>query len=408
MQKLYKELYSPIFSLFLFAIGGGLLNTLLVLRLHLEDVSSSIIGLMTALFYLGLVAGSFKIEKLIVRVGHIRAFSAFASILTVAVLIHAIYFNIYLWLFLRVVCGFATAGLYVVIEGWLLTIGEHSKRGTMLAIYMLSLYMAQALGQVLVKFNNMQSNILFILIAIVCALSVIPLSLTQSRAPVLHEPSALSFRKIYHLTKTGVIACLCAGLIMSSLYGLFPLYIIKQTNNSELVALGMFLLIFGGMIFQYPVGRLSDLVERRKILFMLCLAVVIFSLVLLFLFDNKAIFYLSVFCLGGSTFTLYPIGISHACDALDHKDITSGTQALLLAYSIGAVTGPLIAPVFMYFMGAQGFFIYVISVVSFLAYFVSLRKVLTGVVLNPEEPFVNVTTTTPVIMTMDPRGDARE
>lgn len=404
MNSLIKSIVSPILSLFLFAIGNGLLNTLLVLRLNHEGSTSISIGVMSALFYLGLVIGSFNIEKLIIRVGHIRAFSAFASILTASTLIQAVYYDLYLWLILRLIAGFSSAGIYVVIEGWLLTIGNYASRGRMLSIYMLALYSAQALGQILIKFNSVETNLLFIIVAITSALSVIPLSLTKSKSPVLEGPSALGFKEIFYLTKTGAIGCLCSGLILSCIYGLLPFYIIQELEDNNFVAIGMFVVIFGGMLFQYPIGKLSDIIERRKVLFLLCVLSIASCCAIIYLSSSIAIFYLAIFVLGGVTFTLYPISISHACDALDTKDITSGTQALLLFYSMGAVVGPLIAPVFMRTLGANGLFIFFISITLFLAYIVSWRKVVTDVIV-PEEPFINVTTTSPVILELDPRGE---
>lgn len=407
MKSLIKNIFSPIFSLFLFAIGNGLLNTLLVLKLYAEGSTSVAIGLMSALFYLGLFIGSFNIEKLIIRVGHIRAFSAFASILTVSTLIQAVYYDLYLWLLLRLIAGICSAGIYVVIEGWLLTIGNYSMRGRVLSIYMVVLYSAQALGQMLIKFNDIQPNLLFILVAATSALSVIPLSLTKSKSPVLEAPSALGIREIFDLTKTGAIGCMCSGLILSCIYGLIPFYIIKEMNDNDLVALGMFLVILGGMLFQYPIGKLSDLIERRKVLFLLCLSSMATCLLIIYASNTLILFYLAIFILGGVTFTLYPISISHACDSLDNKDITSGTQALLLFYSIGAVSGPLIAPIFIRLLGSSGLFIFFISISLFLLYVVSWRKVVTNVLL-PEEPFINVTSTSPVILELDPRGNEQK
>ncbi len=407
MNSLIKSIFSPIFSLFLFAIGNGLLNTLLILKLHAQGSTSVAVGLMSALFYLGLFIGSFNIEKLIIRVGHIRAFSAFASILTVSTLIQAVYYDLNLWLLLRLIAGVCSAGIYVVIEGWLLTMGHHSMRGRILSIYMLVLYSAQAMGQMLIKFNNVESNVLFIFVAVTSALSVIPLSITKAKSPVLEAPSALGFREIFDLTKTGAIGCMCSGMILSCIYGLLPLYIIKEMHDNNLVALGMFLVIFGGMLFQYPIGRLSDLIERRKVLFVLCLASITACLSIISTPNSMISFYLAIFILGGVTFTLYPISISHACDSLEQKDITSGTQALLLFYSIGAICGPLVAPIFIRTLGSSGLFIFFISISLFLTYILSWRKAVTEVVL-PDEPFINVTTTSPIILELDPRGNDKK
>ena len=111
-----------------------------------------------------------------------------------------------------------------------------------------------------------------------------------------------------------------------------------------------------------------------------------------------------IFILGGLSFTIYPISISHACDSLKANEITSGTQALLLAYSLGAVMGPLISPIFMSLIGPNGFFVYMILISSFLIYYTFWRQSVTDTI-EPDEPFITMPTTSPLISTLDPRGD---
>lgn len=350
---------------------------------------------------MGLVLGSFKIEKLIVRIGHIRAFANFAAILTVSILLHLFEYNFYVWCVLRLITGFSTAGLFIVIESWLLTIGDTKNRGQILSIYMVSLYLANALSQLFLKIDSLSYNQLFIMIGISAVLSIIPLSLTKSQSPIIEETSALSLKNIYLLTKTGVAGCFFAGLVLSSIYGFLPLFLIKISND-DFVAIGMALVIFGGMFWQYPIGKISDLIERRKVILSLCISGMIISL-LIITFTNYTLIYTLIFLLGGVTFTLYPISISHACDSLKAEDIISGTQALLLAYSLGAVTGPLIAPIFIKLIGTYGLFFYIITMLFLLSGIMFWRQSSTRY-MEPEEPFVTVTTTTPLIATIDPRG----
>lgn len=401
MKQLITKILSPIISLFCFSLGGGLLTTLLVLMLHNKHESSISIGIITSLFYLGLVLGSFKIEKLIVRIGHIRTFANFGAILTASILIHLFEYNFYIWCILRLITGFSTAGLFIVIESWLLTLGDTKNRGQILAIYMVALYLANSLSQLFLKIDSLNYNQLFIMIGISAVLSIIPLSLTKSQSPIIEETSALSLKKIYLLTKTGVAGCFCAGLIMSSIYGFLPLFLIKISND-DFVATGMALVIFGGMFWQYPIGKISDLIERRKIILFLCIAGIIISL-LINIFNNYTLLCSLIFILGGVTFTLYPISISHACDSLNSEDIISGTQALLLAYSLGAVIGPLITPIFIKLLGIYGLFYYIITTLILLCSYMFWRQSATKY-MEPEEPFVTVTTTSPLIATMDPRG----
>lgn len=404
MKTILKTTFVPLLSLFIFILGSGLFTTLLTVRLHNEHASTLIIGAMTGAYYAGLAYGSFKIERYILAVGHIRAFAAFASFLTVVSLTQGLFINPWGWLVLRFLAGLATAGIFIVIESWLLSVGDASGRGKILAFYMISLYAAQALGQLMINISDPNTLTLFALIAILSSLSVIPISLTKIPAPEISEPSSLNFIKLFKASASGLLSSLCAGLILGAIYGLLPLVIMQKTASTSNVGLFMALVIFGGMFLQYPVGKLSDFIERRFILLVLSVLTVIVSFLMTYSFDNVYLAYAVTFLLGGLTFTLYPVSISHTCDSLDQKDIVSGTQGVLLAYSIGATIGPFIAPAFMHTTGSNGLFYYLITIGILLTLFLTWRK--TQVASVPQdEGFMVMPQTTPITAELDPRGE---
>jgi MFS family permease len=406
MKSILKLTFAPLLSLFIFILGSGLFTTLLTVRLHNEGVSTLFIGAMSGAYYAGLAYGSFKIERYILNVGHIRAFAAFASFLAVLSLLQGIFVDPWIWLILRFMGGLATAGIFIVIESWLLSIGTTKIRGQILAYYMISLYAAQALGQFMINMSDPDTLMLFAITAMLSSLSVIPVALTKVPMPEISEPSSLSFKKLFKVSASGVLGSFCSGLILGALYGLLPLAIIQKMGNASDVALFMALVIFGGMFLQYPVGRLSDYIERRLILMIVSILTVIASTIIIFSFNNIYAAYVVSFILGGLTFTLYPLSISHACDGLESKDIISGTQGILLAYSIGATGGPFIAPIFMNLFGSNGLFLYFITIGAILSIFLAWRK--THVPSIPQEDnFRIMPQTTPVTAELDPRGEVR-
>ncbi len=404
IKPLLKQIHTPLLSLFLFTLGNGFLTTFTILKCHQESISTTVVGLMTAVFYFGLVLGSFKIERMIRRIGHIRTFSAFASVLTVTALIQAIYFDIYLWLFLRLITGFATAVLYVVVESWLLAISKINNRGKIVAIYMVVLYCGQALSQYFIGSADPTQIMPFIIVGISSSLSVIPLAMTNIVSPCVEEPTTLNLFTMFKTTMSGVLACFTSGLILSAVYGLFPLFLIDKTQDHSSVGVFMFTIILGGMLLQYPVGKISDFIERRLVLIILSILSGFFAALILFSVNYYWSFMISTFIFGGLVFTLYPVSISHSCDSLKQRDIISGTQALLLFYSIGAVIGPMLGALFMKYLGADGLFVYFGTLACMLTLFLCWRKTAKADVQRDDD-FLPVTNTTPVMAEIDPRSE---
>ncbi len=404
MLAVLLETFVPLLSLFIFVLGTGFFSTLLALKMTLNHASPLIIGAMTGVYYAGLVLGSFRVERFITRVGHIRAYSAFSSMLAVICLLHGIFYNDWFWLSLRFIAGFASAGLFVVIESWLLCKSSQINRGQILSLYMITFYAAQSLGQFFLNLGDPQTMLLFAVTSMMCSLSIIPLSMSYVSSPQFDEPSTLSLRKLLDKSASGLLGCLSAGLIMGGIYGLMPTYLTDLFHDKAEVAKYMFAVIFGGMLLQYPVGKLSDLFERRLVLIVISIVTIVVAVYLMIDQSNPWLFFALMMLFGGLTFTMYPISISHACDALDSRDIIAGTQSLLLAYSIGAMLGPFIASFYMHQLGTSGLFIYFSSVCGFIIPLFILRKAQKD---SPprEEPFLSMPQTTPIISEIDPRSE---
>ncbi len=407
MLNVLRLVIAPLVSLFIFTLGSGLFTTLLALRLHESGASTFIVGLMTAAYYGGLFCGSFRSERFIVRVGHIRAYACFASTLAVISMVQGFFVNEAIWVLLRLVGGFATAGLFIVIESWLLVQGTIKTRGKILAIYMIVFYAAQGSGQFFITIGHTHELTLFALTAILCSLSVIPLAVTFTRTPEFDEPSSLNFAKLYKASPSGVVGCFSSGLILGAVYGLLPLFIRQRTADTTIISSIMAAVIYGGMALQYPLGHLSDYIGRRFVLIISSACSVALGLVLLFFFHLFWFAVVMFFLFGGMVFALYPLSISLACDNLDSKDIVAGTQGLLLAYSIGSMLGPIIAPAFMSTLGFNGLLIYFIAISALLTIYFSWRR--TRKPSTPrEESFVSITQTTPIMSELDPRGSENE
>ncbi len=405
MLMLLVKISAPLISLFVFALSNGFLSTLLSVRLHEMGYGALIVGLLSTAYYAGLIGGAFRSEKLIYRIGHIRSFAAFSSAIAAVTLLHGMWITPWFWIVLRLIGGAATAGLFVVIESWLLTISVNANRGRVLAIYMVVIYLGQAIGQLFLNIASADVLFPFAINAMLASLAVIPLAITNADCPHCESISALKFYQLYLLSPSGSIGCLCAGLLLGAIYGLMPLYLIQTLNQSNLLAWMMAVTIFGGMCLQYPVGRFSDTIERRKVLIAICVLMVFCCLLLAEATMHPAIVAVLLFFLGGAAFAVYPISISHACDSIETKDITAATQGLLVFYSLGAVLGPLIASVVMHYAKLTGLPIFLGAVSLILGFFFLWRKASTPRAVQ-EEPFMPMAQTTPILAEIDPRGES--
>ncbi|MBU6951438.1 MFS transporter [Hahella sp. HN01] len=403
----------PLFSMLIFVVGHGLLTTLLTLRMSAENVSTFAIGMISTAYFAGLVIGSFVNAKLIIRVGHIRAYAAYASMLASVAIMYGLVVEPYTWAFLRLLGGFATGGLLVVIESWMLVSSSSENRGKVMAVYMILFYASLASGQLLLKYIDPLTLIPFALAAIAASLSVVPLSLTRVPMPEMGEPHPLSMVELIRLTPAGVLSSFMSGMVLGVVYGLLPLFFTQSGYDLDWVANLMAVVIVGGMALQYPVGRASDRYDRRLTLTALAAALAILSSIMSLMSygagGSNATMALMIFLLGGVAFSIYPISLSHACDELQPEQVISANQGLLIAYSIGAMTGPLVEPAFVSMMGPKGIFTYFAAVsLALVGFLLWRRRVRTPVPLEEHQAYTLTTPNTPVMAEFDPRSDHEE
>jgi len=405
--KVFLSIFPPLLSMFFLMNGVGLFGTFTPIRLEMEGVTSWNIGLITSAYYCGMALGAFKNANFILRVGHIRAYAAFASLLAVVMLSQGLFYSLWYWVILRIIAGYCLSGLYIVVESWMLGQSSIKTRGKFLALYMIALYGASASGQFLLNSFDINSLVPFAIASILATLSVLPLAVTKVGNPTIEEPSALTLIQLYKLSPTGIVSSTSSGFLVGSVLGLLPIYIQATLYDISGTALIMFLVIAGGAVLQYPIGRLSDMIDRRKILILLCLLLVVISLFIIMMPGYYLPrLYILMFVFGGASFAVYPVSISHTCDVLDHNDIVSATQGLMLAYGTGAIFGPLAASFLMKFLGFTGLFVYFIALSSSLASYLIYRVITQKPTsTNDHQNFVFLPGTTPIASELDPRSD---
>tara|TARA_R110002094_G_scaffold1862_4_gene7809 strand:- start:4133 stop:5383 length:1251 start_codon:yes stop_codon:yes gene_type:complete len=354
-----RQLLALLLSYGFLLLANGLFTTLLSLRTEMEGFSSLLIGVVMGGYYLGLFVGARYAASVINQVGHIRAFGVFASLLSITPLIHNLFISPPLWMGLRLIAGFSMAGLIVVTESWLNARVENSNRGTILSIYMFINYLGAGSAQLLLMLDDPGGFRLFTLASIIFSLSLLPVLLTRTHAPLPEPPGPLRISPMLQASPVGFYGSLAAGLMNAAFYTMGPLFGTEVGFSIEQISLFMAVGILGGLVLQMPIGRYSDRVERRLVIAGVSVALALACLVLVILVEQEVAL---AWLLGGSfvygclSFTIYSLSAAHANDWGDPERRMQTSGALLAGFGIGAVIGPLVAGWMMGELGPQGLF----------------------------------------------------
>ena len=337
-------MFALLASYALLLLGNGLFNTLLGVRGHLEGFSSDTMGVVMSGHFVGLAIGSVLAVRVVSNAGHIRAFAAFASLMSIAALCHVLWVHPAVWFGLRVVTGFSMAGTLLVTESWLNARAGTGQRGQLLALYMMTNYLAAGSGQFLLPLADPEGFALFATASIAYSLALMPLLLTRTVAPTPDPVERASLTEMWRVSPLGQTGALAAGLIMSSFLGMGAVFAAKVglslTQTSMFMASG----VFGGLVMQWPVGRLSDRFDRRWVLTVVTLIAAVASLGVVYTaHDSPLILFAAVAVYGGLATTVYSLCNAHVNDFADPQTRVRTASGLLMTYAIGACFGPLLS-----------------------------------------------------------------
>ncbi len=405
-------------------LGNGLLGILLPVRASFEHFSTTSIGLIASGYSAGFVLGCLGTPHVVQRVGHIRTFAVMAAIAAAVVLTMVLAIQPAVWIFLRMITGVAFAGLYMVIESWLNERASNTNRGQLFATYMVIQLAAVTIGQMLLPLGEPGGFRLFVLTAIAITLALVPVGLTTSTAPQPLGTVRLRLARLYRMSPVGVLGCFFVGLANGAFGGLGAIFAQSVGLSRTGVALFMSAALVGGALFQIPFGRLSDRIDRRKVLILACALAVLAGGVLALAGDARGggglvpraleqialspvVLIGAVVVFGGSIYSMYALCVAHTNDFVNREEFLEASSGLLLTWGIGATIGPLLAAFAMEQIGLGGLFLYAALVhLVFMAFtwYRTWQRAPLPPAARPDFVNAGANRTSPVAAVLDPRA----
>jgi MFS family permease len=338
-------------------LGAGLQGTEISLRATLEGFPAPLTGAVMSCYYIGYLFGTALAPRLVRRVGHIRVFAAMAALACASILAQGLIIAALPWALLRGLSGLAFAGIYVVAESWLNESSSRATRGSLLAVYMVVLYIGLGCSQFLLIPTGPRTAAPFMLVAILISLAIVPIVVAAQHAPEIALPQKVRYRDLYRDSPLGVVAVTVAGMVTSNVYSMGPVYAKLSGLDTSGVATFMGVSVLSAVVLQYPIGRLSDRIDRRTVIAAICiLATLVAAVPAAFraLPHGLVLGVAAVF--SGLAFTLYSLGVSHVNDHLAPPQMVAASSALLRLNGIGAALSPVLVGGVMARFGPPAYF----------------------------------------------------
>ncbi|MDH4110208.1 MAG: MFS transporter [Gammaproteobacteria bacterium] len=356
MRTALAATWTLLLGMALLMLGAGLQGTLVGLRASLEGFPILLAGVMLAAYYLGYMAGSLMTPALVRSVGHIRVFAALTSLASVLILLQGVFVAPLPWTLVRILFGFCFAGIYIVAESWLNDRVDNEHRGLLLSLYMLVCYAGLGLGQLLLNLADPRSTVLFILVSILISVAMIPMALTASSAPEFSVPVRVRLRDLFRSSPLGVVGVAMSGAVSGCLFSLGAIYADGNGFTTLEVSLFMAVAILAGCLTQLPVGRMSDRMDRRKVVIAVCLLAAVGAGGAWWLEEISRVgFFAMVAAYGGMSLTLYSLSSAHVNDHVPADARLGASSTLILVNGAGAFIAPILVAAIMQVIGNDAF-----------------------------------------------------
>jgi MFS family permease len=147
------------------------------------------------------------------------------------------------------------------------------------------------------------------------------------------------------------------GLVTATFFALGPIYGQRLGLDLQDISYFMASAVVGVILFQWPIGALSDKFDRRLILTIVAFltsgaAYACISLAA----ESNLVLFVSVGLFAGLALPLYSVCIAHTNDNLEPRQMIAASGTLVLVGGLGAITGPLLVAMSMDAFGNDAFF----------------------------------------------------
>ncbi|MCC0030124.1 MAG: MFS transporter [Brucellaceae bacterium] len=340
--------------------GNGVQGTLIAVRGAAEGFSPGLIGFIATAYFGGFLFGCLAITRILQNVGHIRAFSALAALASAAALMLAMAPNPVAWMAVRFISGFCFSGLFTTMESWLNSGVTNEARGRVLSLYRIIDIGAVTGAQYLIPAFGAEGFSIFSVMAMMIALSLVPVSLGDRSNPKPPEDIKLDLAGVWRISPIASIGCVAVGMTNSSFRMISPIFAqsagFSVTDVATFISAG----VIGGIVLQYPFGWMSDRWDRRYVLLIATSGAVVAALGIVFIAGNSLTANLiGVFAFGAFAMPLYSLSAAHANDHAVKGNYVQVAAGLMLFYSVGAMAGPPFAAQLMELAGPRSLFTFI-------------------------------------------------
>ena len=373
MFKVLSNSWALLLGMMLLMLGNGLQGTLLGIRGEIEGFSTFQMSLVMSAYFIGFLGGSRLAPEMIRRVGHVRVFAALGSLISAVLVLYPALANAEAWMVGRIIIGFCFSGVYVTAESWLNNSATNETRGQTLSLYMIVQMIGIVAAQGVVVLGDPSGYILFIIPSVLVSVAFAPILLSVTPTPAFDTTKPMTLKQLYTASPLGVVGMFLLGGVFSAQFGMAAVYGGKAGLSIAQISIFVSAFYIGALILQYPLGWLSDRMDRRVLILSAAVLGGFGAFIAILWGSNFSLLLVAAFLVGGTSNPLYSLFLAYTNDFLEHEDMAAASGGMIFVNGLGAISGPIITGWLMTNFGSGAFFGVISSLMFAIAFYAAFR-----------------------------------
>ncbi|SEL07824.1 Predicted arabinose efflux permease, MFS family [Roseivivax marinus] len=357
MVQVFMASWPLFFGILLLMVGNGLQGSLMGVRGGAAGFSAFTMSVVISAYFLGFMIASRLAPEMIRRVGHVRVFAALGSLISAALIMFPTLEHPAVWILMRVILGFCFCGVYVTSESWLNNAATNDTRGQALSLYMITQMLGIILAQSLLVLPDASGYLLFVIPSVLVSIAFAPILLAISPTPAFESTKPMNLKELFRASPLGFVGMSLMGAVFALQFGMAAVFASEAQFTIRETSIFVAAFYVGALVFQYPLGWLSDRIDRRVLIAVVALVGGIAGVVGLLFTGAFPIVVAAAVFIGGAANPLYSLLIAYTNDYLEREDMASASAGLMFVNGVGAIVGPLVTGYLMQVVGPRGFFV---------------------------------------------------
>lgn len=359
MIQVLSSSWALLLGMMLLMVGNGVQGTLLGIRGGLEGFGTFEMSIVMSGYFVGFLGGSRMAPLMIRRVGHVRVFAALGSFISAVLILYPTFADPWIWTLERVVIGFCFSGVYVTAESWLNHAASNETRGKALSLYLIVQMVGIIAAQGLLVLADPAGFILFIVPSVLVSIAFAPILLSVSPTPAFERTKGMSLKELFRISPLGCVGLFVLGGVFSAQFGMAAVFGTESGLSVAQISIFVSAIYVGGVVLQYPIGWMSDRMDRRALILMVTGLGGLAAALPLLVPGSFQILLITAFVIGGTSNPLYALLIAYVNDFLELDDMAAASAGLIFINGIGAIAGPVVTGWAMGSLGPNGFFAFI-------------------------------------------------